>query len=590
MIPSTIVTIWTFLVGRSEARQAQKAAIRLARNAEANNLRRDRKREQDAHQETCDALEDSKQAHQLEREAHQRTKDAAKEADKLKDATHRRETSNLLANSDKKSGRIEELLKACKTGNFAYCALEAAYDKLLAKLDDIDGQLKLKDAQVRKAQREADQLREEVGDLKTTHQAERMVDQFAIIEKDERIANLTNERDTANAGKDRAEQQLGAADQTIHHLRSDVHVSQQSTRDAEAAKAKCIADFEEQRRVFSDKEARLTSRAEAAEQGEREAKAVAAEATHRFDALHQERLASKESEEQLKLEFAETRAKLSETEDELVDTRRQLAETRNKLQFSEAREEGLKVDIVGLEVALSSERSENDDNLVKLNAALDETDTLRTQLEGTQADGQATKPAAQPLSAIVSLADSDEDSRTPSLTFCESDAFTRDGPKNLSDESYVPARPSTPVSDGLNALTMPTVEHVTSDARAVHIVTSTSALPTSHLEPARDSALKRTLASRRPPPVTSGFLQSVEFRTMELPLFPVVAVKTSAVRPTDMPDIFSPSCLSGSTRAGKRFMRHLAGHPPSRAHTSLAFLIRRCTTWPRAFTYCTVVP
>lgn len=417
-------------------------------------------------------------------------------------------------------------------------------------------------------------------------QTERSSDELINTGNENTISNLRGELRTLKADHQKTKDKLIVTKSRKEYYKDAAQVAQQSAHDAGAR----IAESEDQLRAAVGDKAALISRAEKAEQDAREAKAEADEARFRARTLQEEVQAGKEREDELKS---------------------QLTVCGVALQRSEARAEGLKADLAGSDVQIEELRAElsskevafdqlSSDN-VELRAGIDEVasssealaemceakameweklynkvlrenDTMRAYIEGTRAVKQTNTSLEPPSSSPSSLVESSEDSDTPSLTFCDSGAAVSDSPKQKQTDSLPTPADARQSAVHCTFTTSTSTELVCSNTGTALIVTSSSALSVTYEEPsdsfavsfipARHSTPKRSRPSRRPRLSHHGFLQKVKRCEMELPIRPA-PIKTSAARPCDLPDIFSPF-YRGLDAHQTRFARCLRASPESR--------------------------
>lgn len=402
------------------------------------------------------------------------------------------------------------------------------------------------------------------------------------------------EIDCLTSKAEKAEEEMArVAEQAI----AEAKAAQQSVIDAGAAKEACIASYEKQLRVTADDKANLIYRVKSAEEKASIAEQAIVEAQVCIGKLEELAKAGEENEEVLQSQIA------------VLDL---------ALQRSDARVEGLKADNARSDVEIEMLRADAvskeeavgqlSDDHAQLRAGVDgmvasyealvtaqqaklleweqgydkivyENDAMRVYIEGIQAVGLTETSPGTPSSTLASLAESSEDSDTPSLTFCDSDAVFDDSPIQDQDRSLPTPADTHQRVVHCTLTTSTSAELVSCDNGTAILVTSSSALSVTydepsprtfaaHFVPTRHSTPKRTRPSRRPRIVHRGFLQKVEFRRMELPLCPAVPIQTSAARPCDVPDMFSPSYRGidthQPTRASVRFVRFLRACPDLR--------------------------
>ncbi|VDB85460.1 unnamed protein product [Peniophora sp. CBMAI 1063] len=464
---------------------------------------------------------------------------------KLERDSVKRENANLRTVNHNKRTLIVQIQHTANTEHAGRVQAENEARNLRSQLERQGAELEHSHATVRTLQHKIVNLTEEAEAREVVHQAERTGD-AALYELQQ--AELVDTQD-----------KLRASDAEVEHFKAVAEDAQQSARDATTR----AANSKEQLRVVAAGAADLSSRAEKAEVGEREAKLTISALKEDVQAGCEREGILKGEIVHLKSEVRGLRAKVATKEGTIIQIQSDHAEyqtcVESMVNSYETVHECFQAKIATQDGANQELQREND--------------AMRAHYQGTPVDGQTDKSPLIPPFAFVSLAESDEDSDTPSLTFCDSPVAALDsiddGPKNFAD-TFVPTQHSTPASARLYTLTTSTsAEIVTSDAGTALIVTSSSTLSmAAHIVPTRRLTPKRPRSSQRSRSTTSGFLEKLEFRSMELSLCPALTQKTSAVRPCDAPDLFSPTYRRYVTRRPKtaraRFVEFLRACPEER--------------------------
>ncbi|KZV62674.1 hypothetical protein PENSPDRAFT_758536 [Peniophora sp. CONT] len=489
----------------------------------------------------------------------------------------RREVVNLRSDNCNKAGFIAALQQKCQE-------VHAFNEDLTDQLQRKDAELAESNAKLQESLRTVVTLKEDAEACEIAHQTERSSEALVNAVNDNIISTLQGELRTLKADLQKTKDKLTATKDRKEHYKAAAQVAQQSAHDAQAP----IAESEDQLRAAVEDKATLVSRAEKAEQATRDAKAEADGARLRAQTLQEDVQAGTAREEGLES---------------------QLTVTQVALQRSEARAEGLKADLAGSDVQieelrgelaskevafdqLSSDNAELRDTVASSSEALVEmceakaaeweklynkvlrkNDTMRAYIKGTRAVKQTNTSLESSSSSPLSLVESAEDSDTPSLTFCESDAAVDDSPTQEQTDALPTPTDAHQSAVHCTFTTSTSTELICSDAGTALIVTSSSALSVTYDEPshdafaatfvpARHSTPKRSRPSRRPRLSHHGFLHKVKRCEMELPVRPA-PIKTSAARPCDVPDIFSP-LYRGLDAHQTRFARCLRASPESR--------------------------
>ncbi|KZV63094.1 hypothetical protein PENSPDRAFT_758224 [Peniophora sp. CONT] len=524
------------------ARKAKQAAVKHAQGAHAYNLSRAlslAREERDDLKKTNQALEKAVATANFERDS------------------SRREVVNLRSDNANKAGFIGALQQNCQE-------VHALNDDLTDQLQRKDADLAQINAKLEGSQRTMVTLKEDADACEIAHQTERSSDALIMAGNENTITHLRGELRTLTADHQKTKDKLTAAKSRKVHYKDVAQVAQQSAHDAQAR----IAESEDQLRAAVDDKAALVSKAEKAEQATRDAKAEANEARLRAHTLQEDVQAGKEREEGLKSQLTVCEIALQRSEAcaeglkaDLAGSDVQIEELRGELSSKEMAFEQLSSDNAELRDGIDTVASSSE-ALVEMceakaaewerlyNKVLRENDTMRANIKGTRALKQTNTSLEPPSSSPSSVVESAEDSDTPSLTFSDSGAAVDDSPRQKQTDALPTPAEAHQSAVHYTFTTSTSTELVSSDTGTAFIVTSSSALSVSYEEPphdafaasfvpARHSTPKRSRPLRRPRLSHHGFLHKVKRCEMELPVRPA-PIKTSAARPCDVPDIFSP--------------------------------------------------